>query len=73
MPDNKPGKTDLVKVLGVYANAFRVIADESLEDGQCLLDFLVYSQTEGLAQVVGRVRVNKGLLPKIRDEITEVL
>ena len=73
MPDNKPGKTDLVKVLGVYANAFRVVSDESVEDGQCLLDFLVYSQTEDLAQVVGRVRVNKGLLPKIRDEITEVL
>lgn len=67
-----PNSKDITKVLGVYANAFRVVADES-EGDECLLDFLVYSQTEHLAQVVGRVRVNKGLLPKIRDEIRDVL
>lgn len=64
---------DPVKVLGVYANAFRVVADEKPEEGTCLLEFLVYSQTEHVAQVVGRVRVSTGLLPKIRDKITEVL
>jgi len=37
------------------------------------LEFLLYSKSEGVAQVVGRVQVKKVLLPRIRDRITEVL
>lgn len=57
-------------VFGIYANAFRV-AEAGEHD--CLLEFLVYSQSEGIAKVVGRVQVSKGLIPSLRDEITEVL
>ena len=60
--------------LGVYANAFRIVADVvDADPDQCLLEFLVYSQSEDLAKVVGRVVVKRGLLPVIRDQITEVL
>ena len=56
--------------LGLYTNAFRVV-DTAGE--HCFLEFLVYSKTENQAQVVGRVSVDKGLLPTLRDAITEVL
>lgn len=72
MPTRRPVPVDPGQVLGVFANAFRVV-DEALEADQCLLEFLVYSQTEDLARVVGKVLVNKGLLPVIRDEIREIL
>lgn len=72
MKTSKPIPPDLTEVLGIFANAFRVAQDE-IEVGECLLEFLVYSQTEDLARVVGRVQVKKGLLPVIRDQITEVL
>lgn len=73
MGNTKP-KVNPLEALGVYANAFRIL-DEAVgtEPDKCLLEFLVYSQTEDLAKVVGRVLVKKGLLPAIRDQITEVL
>lgn len=55
---------------GMFANAFRVV---DAEGDQCHLEFLVYSKTENRARIVGRVSVNKGLLPLLRDAITEVL
>jgi len=70
----KPKVLTPLEALGVYANAFRIVDEVVDEDpDRCLLEFLVYSKTEDLAQVVGRVRVKKGLLPAIRDQITEVL
>lgn len=63
-----------LEALGVYANAFRILSDpEGAAPDECLLEFLVYSQSEDLAKVVGRVVVKRGLLPVIRDQITEVL
>ena len=74
MGTRKPAEMDPLKALGLYANAFRVVVDAAATDQHhCLLEFLVYSGTEDLAQVVGRVRVRKGLLPRLRDTITEVL
>ena len=55
--------------LGEYANAFRVLEDGS----DCLLDFLVRSETERRAIVVARIRVRRGFLPAIRDRIIEEL
>ena len=74
MGDAKPKALTPLEALGVYANAFRIV-DEVVDadPDQCLLEFLVYSKTEDMAQVVGRVLVKKGLLPAIRDQITEVL
>lgn len=55
---------------GTFINAFRIMEGP---ENKCCLEFLVYSQTENLAHVVGRVLVAKGLLPDIRDEILEFL
>jgi hypothetical protein len=67
-------KVNPLDALGVYANAFRIVTDVAgTGPERCLLEFLVYSETEDLAQIVGRVLVKKGLLPVIRDLITEVL
>lgn len=53
-------------VLGVYANAFRVLKDTGDE---YLLDFLTYSMVENKAVMVTRVRVGKGLLPAMRARL----
>jgi len=50
---------------GGYANAVRIVSDES----GCLLDFLAYSEYEGAAVIVTRVRVSKDFLPLIREHI----
>lgn len=55
---------------GVRANAFRVIQES---DDEFLLDFVVYSIAERSAEVVGRVRVHKSLLPAIRGRLGKVL
>jgi len=74
MGTRKLVEVDPLKALGIYANAFRVVVEAGVVDQHhCLLEFLVYSGTEDLAQVVGRVRVRKDLLPKLRDTLTEVL
>lgn len=72
MPVDRQIRVDPIQALGIFANAFRVVDEEAGAD-QCLLEFLVYSQNEDLARVVGRVLVSKGLLLAIRDEIKEVL
>ena len=56
--------------LGVYANAFRVVQDSPEE---FLLDFVVYSDSEKVAEVVGRVRVHANMLPAIRDSLAATL
>lgn len=56
--------------LGEFANAFRVLEDE---DGGCVLEFLVYSETGKKAKLVRRITVNPALLPRIRDKLTKVL
>ena len=53
--------------LGEYANAFRVLEDGS----DCLLDFLVRSETERRAVVVARIRVRRGFLPAIQARLSE--
>lgn len=57
---------------GEFANAFRVMADSS---GDALLDFCVYSPSEGVARVVARVRVAHSFLglldARIREAIAE--
>lgn len=58
------------KVLGVFANAFRVT---ETDDGLCLLEFLVYAATEARSAVVQCVSVPKSFLPIIRDRITACL
>ena len=56
--------------LGEYANGFRVVGDEGTD---CLLDFVLYSRHENKARVVARVRVNRDLVPAIRDRLNESL
>lgn len=73
-PQNQMPRSCAVEVregleLGEYANAFRVLEDGS----DCLLDFLVRSETEGKAVVVARLRVRRGFLPALRDRLTESL
>lgn len=65
-------QVDPAHIVGVFANAFRVSQGDG-EGNLCLLEFLVYSETEGLAKVVGKVLLNRGLLPRLRDGIREVL
>ena len=55
--------------VGTFANAFRVLEDD---DG-CVLDFLVYTPSEGRAFVVARVRVSPEFLPLIRDQMSRKL
>ncbi len=57
-------------VFGIFANAFRVT---DVEEGGCLLEFLVYSATDQRAKVVRRVPVRKSFLPVIRDCIAACL
>lgn len=54
--------------LGCFANAFRV---EDV-DGECILDFLVYSERESKAQVVSRVRVPRLLASYMRARLAEI-
>ena len=54
------------KEVGEFANAFRVLPDSGTE---WLLDFLVFSESERLAQVVSRIRIQGTLLPAIRDRL----
>lgn len=58
------------QAMGTYSNAFRVQEDEA---GKCVLEFLVYSETEGKALVVVKVPVRKSFLPVIRDNIDACL
>ncbi len=57
--------------LGTFANAFRIVQADNQEE--CLLDFLVYSELGGKAQVISRVRVRTSLLPDIRDRLNDLL
>jgi hypothetical protein len=57
--------------LGFFANAFRIVQADNQEE--CLLDFLVYSELGGKAQVIPRVRVRTSLLPDIRDRLNDLL
>jgi len=50
---------------GEFANALRI----SLDGGQILLDFCVYSESENTARVVSRVRVSKDFIPIIHQKI----
>ena len=65
-----PVAVDPELALGVYANAFRVL---DAGDEQCLLEFLVYSETENRAAIVDRIPVKKSFLPVIRDVITRMM
>lgn len=50
---------------GVYANAFRVLFDGA----EVLLDFCIYSESEGIAEVVSRIRVAETFLEVILERI----
>lgn len=58
--------------LGQFANAFRIVDDHS-GGPECLLDFLVYSGSEGTASVVSRIRVRRAFLPVLRAQLDRVL
>lgn len=51
---------------GTFANAFRMLPDSGDE---FLLDFCVYTQQEGEATVVSRLRIHKTLLHHIRAHL----
>lgn len=70
LPTRMPVQIDPLTMPGTFINAFRIM--DGPED-KCCLEFLVYSQTDNLAHVVGKVLVAKGLLPDIRDKILEFL
>lgn len=53
---------------GVYANAFRVLFDGA----EVLLDFCIYSESEGIAEVVSRVRVSETFLEVIIERIKKL-
>ncbi len=50
---------------GVYANAFRILFDGA----EVLLDFCIYSEAEGIAKVVSRIRVAETFLEVITERI----
>jgi len=56
--------------LGTFANAFRIVPDTGDE---VYLDFCVYSEQEGRADLVARVRIHKSFLPIMRDRIGKSL
>lgn len=56
--------------LGTFANAFRIVPDTGDE---VYLDFCVYSEQEGQADIVARIRIHKSFLPSIRDRIGKSL
>jgi len=58
------------KTVGDYANAFRVVHDSGTE---WFLDFLTYSESEGAARVVSRVRVQEKFLQSVRDRLSDTL
>jgi hypothetical protein len=55
---------------GQFANAFRILEGDANEN---ILDFLVYSGSEKQALVVSRVKVQKELVPVIRDYLVFLL
>ena len=55
---------------GAFANAFRLTPDN---DGECLLDFCVYSPSEDCACIVARVRVRTDFVPVILHRLGEGL
>jgi len=58
------------KALGVYSNAFRLCEGAP---GRCLLEFLVYSESENRAQVALKISVRNSFLPVIRDSLDACL
>ena len=56
--------------VGSFANAFRLTPDT---DGECFLDFCVYSPSEDCACIVARVRVRHDFVPVILDRLAEGL
>ena len=57
-------------VFGEFANAFRVLTDES---GDTVLDFCVYAASDNVAKVVARVRVSPTFLAILDARISDVL
>lgn len=55
---------------GAFANAFRLTPDS---DGECFLDFCVYSPSEDCACIVARVRVRTDFVPVILHRLGEGL
>ena len=56
--------------VGAFANAFRLTPDT---DGECFLDFCVYSPSEDCACIVARVRVSHDFVPVILYRLNEGL
>ncbi len=56
--------------VGAFANAFRLTQDC---DGECFLDFCVYSPSEDCACIVARVRVRRDFVPVILSRLNEGL
>ena len=54
--------------VGTFANAFRLTPDG---DGECFLDFCVYSPSEDCAFIVARVRVTHDFVPVILARLVE--
>jgi len=65
-----PVTVDPQHQLGAYANAFRVLDGPGDER---VLDFLIYSEVEGVAELVSRVRIHREILSDIRAVLGTVL
>jgi hypothetical protein len=51
--------------VGKYANAFRILG----RGQHAILEFLVYTPRENKAYVVCRVRLQRGFVPLVRDQL----
>jgi len=64
----KIGKT--ASLVGLYANAFRVVEDPDTPS-DCFLDFLLTSPVEKAAYVVTRVRLRKEFLSEVASHLAK--
>ena len=55
-------------VLGEYANSFRVIRDGA----DILLDFCLYSETNKVAKLISRIRVNAEFLEIMYERLKQM-
>lgn len=58
------------QAIGEFSNAFRVVLDSGTE---WFLDFLVYSESEKVAKLVSRVRVQESFLLAVYERLGGVL
>ncbi len=56
---------------GAFANAFRILSPE--ENGDCVLEFLIFSPNAQKAYVVRRVRIRREFMPVVLGQIATSL